>query len=627
MIRMLVARPRRHLRLDARLPCLLLRWLLLLCHRRVVPEGLARPRSQKGETVSSTAQEHRTSLPELRHTAAHVLAYAVQDLFPDAKPTIGPAIENGFYYDFDRKEPFTPEDLERLERRMHEIIRANYEMTGQAVTREEAIERFRDNPYKVEIAREIPPNERITLYSIGDFTDLCRGGHAHTTGEIGAVKLTTVAGAYWRGDEKNPMLQRIYGTAWYSKEELDAYLLQLEEAAKRDHRKLGQELDLYSVEEEAGGGLIFWHPKGAIVRGIVENFIREGLRQRGYQPVVTPHIVHEKIFEISGHLENYAENMFGALEVEEQRFRLKPMNCPGHILIYKSHARSYRDLPIRFSEFGTVYRFERSGVLHGLTRVRGFTQDDAHLFCMPDQLQGEFEQTLDEAIRLMNAFGFEGVEYVLSKREELQRGETDPIAEAAIRQALESHGLPYTVDEGGGAFYGPKLDINVRDAIGRKWQLGTVQVDFVLPKRFDLKYRASDGADHTPVMIHRALAGSMERFFGILIEHYGGNFPAWLAPIQAVVAPISEHQLEYGRHVRDALHKRGFRVELDESNEKLGYKIRHWKTQKVPYILVVGKQETADGTVNVNERGIEEKRTIPIDEFAKELQEKVDTKG
>ena len=576
--------------------------------------------------MSSTAEKRdRASLDELRHTAAHVLAYAVQDLFPDAKPTIGPAIENGFYYDFDRERPFTPEDLERLDARMQEIVGANYEMTGRQVTRDEAIERFKDNPYKVELARGIPDGEPITLYTIGEFTDLCRGGHAHTTGEIGGVKLMNVAGAYWRGDENNPMLQRIYGTAWHSRDELERYLQQLEEAAKRDHRKLGQELDLFSIEQDAGGGLIFWHPKGAIMRGIIENFIRDGLRERGYQPVVTPHVVHEKLYEISGHLENYGENMFGPLEVEEQRFRLKPMNCPGHILIYKSHLRSYRDLPIRFSEFGTVYRFERSGVLHGLTRVRGFTQDDAHLFCMPDQLQGEFEQTLDEALRLMHAFGFPDLEYFLSRREPGQREDTDAIAEDAIRKALESRGLPYSIDEAGGAFYGPKLDINVRDAIGRKWQLGTVQVDFVLPRRFGLTYRGSEG-EETPVMIHRALAGSMERFFGILIEHYGGNFPAWIAPVQAVIAPISEHQLEYGKQVRDALHKRGFRVHLDESNEKLGYKIRHWKTQKVPYILVAGKQEAAEGTVNVNERGIDEKRTISIEAFAAELQEKVDSK-
>ncbi|HKE36275.1 MAG TPA: threonine--tRNA ligase [Candidatus Baltobacteraceae bacterium] len=570
--------------------------------------------------------DHRTPLPELRHTAAHVLAYAVQDLFPDAKPTIGPAIENGFYYDFDRDEPFTPDDLARLEARMNEIVKADYAMTGREVTRDEAIDAFKRNQYKVELARDIPEGQPITLYTIGEFTDLCRGGHAHSTGEIGAVKLTSVAGAYWRGDEHNPMLQRIYGTAWYDQAELDAYLHQIEEAQKRDHRKLGVELDLYSIEENAGGGLIFWHPKGAIVRGLIEEFIRQGLRERGYQPVVTPHVVSEKLYEISGHLDNYAQNMFGPLEVEEQRFRLKPMNCPGHILIYQSRLRSYRDLPIRFSEFGTVYRFERSGVLHGLTRVRGFTQDDAHLFCEPEQLQGEFEQTLDEALRLMKAFNFTDFEYVLSTREEHMRTETDPIAEDAIVRALDKYRLPYSVDAGGGAFYGPKLDINVRDAIGRKWQLGTVQVDFVLPKKFDLKYRGSDSADHTPVMIHRALAGSLERFFGIVIEHFGGAFPAWLAPVQAVVTPISEHQVEYAREVAARLHGMGFRVDVDASNEKLGYKIRHWKTQKVPYILVVGKQEAAEGTVNVNERGLEEKRTISVAAFAEELHAAIEAK-
>jgi threonyl-tRNA synthetase len=577
--------------------------------------------------MSEALPPHAASLPALRHTAAHVLAYAVQELFPDAKPTIGPSIENGFYYDFDRKEPFTPDDLAALEARMAKIIAADYEMTGREVTRPQAIERFAGNPYKVELATEIPEGQPITLYTIGEFTDLCRGGHAHRTGEIGAVKLTSVAGAYWHGDEHNPMLQRIYGTAWHTQEELDAYLVQIEEAQKRDHRKLGAELDLFSIEDDAGGGLVFWHPKGAIVRGIIEQFIRTGLHDRGYQPVVTPHIVSEKLYDISGHLENYAHGMFGALEVEEQRFRLKPMNCPGHILIYRGQPRSYRDLPIRYAEFGTVYRYERSGVLHGLTRVRGFTQDDAHLFCTPDQLQAEFEQTLDEALRLMKAFGFAQFEYFLSTREAKLRTQTDPIAEDAIRRALERYELPYQIDEGGGAFYGPKLDINVRDAIGRKWQLGTVQVDFVLPERFELKYRGNDGADHRPVMIHRALAGSLERFFGILIEHFGGAFPAWLAPAQAVLAPISEHQIEYAREVKARLDDLGFRVSVDESNEKLGYKIRHWKTQKVPYILVVGKQEAADGTVNVNERGIEDKRTISIAAFADELRRKVETRG
>jgi threonyl-tRNA synthetase len=572
--------------------------------------------------MTAPPSDANLTIEALRHTAAHVLAYAVQDLFPEAKPTIGPAIENGFYYDFDRTVPFTPEDLTKLEQRMREIVDADYEMTGRRVTRDEAIERFRDNPYKVEIVGEIPEGDPITLYTIGAFTDLCRGGHAHSTGAIKALKLMNVAGAYWRGDEHKPMLQRIYGTAFERQQELDDYLTFLEEAAQRDHRKLGPELGLYSVEEEAGGGLVFWHPKGTVVRGLVETFIREGLTERGYQPVVTPHVVHEKLYEISGHLENFAHGMFGPIEVEGQRFRLKPMNCPGHILIYKSLGRSYRDLPIRFSEFGTVYRFERSGTLHGLTRVRGFTQDDAHLFCTPEQLRGEFEQTLDEALRLMKAFAFDDFEYFLSTRE--QRGPTDEIAEAAIRSALESHDLPYQIDEGGGAFYGPKLDINLHDAIGRKWQLGTVQVDFILPERFELKDRGADDAYHRPVMIHRALAGSMERFFGVLIEHFAGNFPAWIAPIQAVVAPISEHQLEYARTVAVQLRGKGFRIELDESNEKLGYKIRHWKTQKVPYILVVGRTEAADGTVAVNERGSEAKRPpITVDAFAEELAEVV----
>jgi len=581
-------------------------------------EALPRASAKPSRVISDMS----TTIEALRHTAAHVLAYAVQDLFPEAKPTIGPSIESGFYYDFDRGTPFTPDDLAKLEARMREIVASNYEMTGEAVTREVAIERFKDNPYKVEMAREIPEGTPITLYTIGGFTDLCRGGHAHATGEIKALKLMSVAGAYWRGDEHKPMLQRIYGTAFPTQTALDEYLAFLEEAAKRDHRKLGMELGLYSVEEDAGGGLIFWHPKGALVRGIVEDFIRDGLRERGYLPVVTPHIVSEKLFETSGHLENFAHSMFGPIEVEGQRFRLKPMNCPGHILIYRSEGRSYRDLPLRYSEFGTVYRFERSGTLHGLTRVRGFTQDDAHLFCTPEQLQAEFESTLDEALRLMEAFQFTEFEYFLSTREE--RGPTDEIAESAIRNALESHNLPYKVDEGGGAFYGPKLDINLHDAIGRKWQLGTVQVDFILPERFDLSYRGSDGGDHRPVMIHRALAGSMERFFGVLIEHFGGNFPAWLAPTQAVIAPISEHQLDYAYGVRDELRKQGFRIDVDPSNEKLGYKIRHWKTQKVPYILVVGKAEAADGLVSVNQRGVEVKReAISVAAFAAELREAI----
>lgn len=567
-------------------------------------------------------------LATIRHTAAHVLAHAVKDLFPETLVTIGPATEQGFYYDFSRPAPFVPDDLPRIEARMNELIKANLPVQLETVSRDGAVERFRalGEHYKVEIIESIPAGDAITLYSIGEFTDLCRGPHVARTGDVGAVKLLSIAGAYWRGDEKNAMLQRIYGTAFGTPAELEAYLQQLEEAQKRDHRKLGRELDLFSIEEDAGGGLVFWHPRGAAVRGVIENFIREGLAERGYQQVVTPHVVSEKLYAISGHLENFAHGMFGPLDVEGQRFRLKPMNCPGHILIYRSGLRSYRDLPLRYAEFGTVYRFERSGTLHGLTRVRGFTQDDAHLFCTPEQLQGEFEQTVDEALRMVRAFGFDEITYFLSTRE--KRGATDDIAEAAIRGALESRGLPYTVDEGGGAFYGPKLDINLRDAIGRPWQLGTVQVDFVLPERFGLSYRGSDGGEHRPVMIHRALAGSIERFFGVLIEHYGGNFPAWLAPVQAAILPISEQQLEYGRALQAQLKAAGIRVELDASNEKLGYKIRHWKTQKIPYLLVIGKAEAADGTVAVNERGVEEKRPpVTIAAFIDEIKERIRTRS
>ena len=421
-------------------------------------------------------------LDTIRHTAAHLLAHAVKDLYPETLVTIGPATETGFYYDFSRPVPFTPEDLLKIDARMKELVAADLPVTREVIDRASAIEKFKalGETYKVELIESIPAGDEITLYTIGDFTDLCRGPHVARTGEVGVVKVLSVAGAYWRGDEHNAMLQRIYGTAFPTQAELDAFLAFLEEAAKRDHRKLGVELGLFSIEEDAGGGLVFWHPKGAIVRGLIEDFIREGLRERGYQPVVTPHIVHEKLYETSGHLENFAHGMFGPIEVENQRFRLKPMNCPGHILIYRSEPRSYRDLPLRYSEFGTVYRFERSGTLLGLTRVRGFTQDDAHIFCTPEQLQHEFEQTLDEALRMMQAFKFTDFEYFLSTRED--RGPTDPTAEAAIRSALESRGLAYEVDEGGGAFYGPKLDINLHDAIGRRWQLGTVQVDFVLPE-------------------------------------------------------------------------------------------------------------------------------------------------
>jgi len=570
-------------------------------------------------------------LGHLRHTAAHVLAHAVVDLFGDGvKLAIGPAIDSGFYYDFLKDTPFVPEDLARIERRMRELVDQGLSMEGKPIgrTEAEAYYRQRNQPFKLDILRDIPPSEPLTMYTIGGFTDLCRGGHVHSSKEIGGLKLLSIAGAYWRGDEKNPMLQRIYGTAFPTQAELDAYLKQLAEAEKRDHRKLGKELDLFSIHEEAGPGLIFWHAHGGRVRAIVEDYIRGELRGRGYEPVYTPHMASERLFAISGHLENYADSMFGPMDVEEQRYRVKPMNCPGHIMIYKSRQRSYRDLPLRLAEFGTVYRYERSGVLHGLLRVRGFTQDDAHLFCTPDQLQAEFESTAAAALAVLRAFQFADYTAYVSTRPEKYMG--DPATwdrfTAAIRQACEKMNLPYETDEEGGVFYGPKLDIKVRDAIGREWQLSTVQVDFNLPERFDLNYIGADGAEHRPVMIHRALLGSLERFFGVLIEHYAGAFPAWLAPVQAAVLPIADEQADYGASILRTLSERGFRAELDASNERLQKKIRTWQMRKVPYMLVAGKSELAAQQVNVRGRdGAQAMMTV--DEFAAKLSAEVAAKS
>ena len=562
-------------------------------------------------------------LGQLRHTAAHLLAHAVVDLFgPEVKLAIGPAVENGFYYDFLKDTPFVPEDLPRIEARMRELIGQDLKMTGRPVTREEAAAYYRERrqPFKVELLDAIPPDEPVTMYTIGSFTDLCRGGHVGSSREVGAVKLLTIAGAYWRGDERNPMLQRIYGTAFPTQAEVDAYLHALEEAERRDHRKLGKELDLFSIQEEAGPGLVFWHPNGGRVRAVIEDFVRDELRKRGYEPVYTPHLVHESVFATSGHLQTYAENMFGPMVVEDQRYRAKPMNCPGHILVYKSQQRSYRDLPLRLAEFGTVYRYERSGVMHGLLRVRGFTQDDAHLFCTPEQLQLEFENSVDAALAILKAFQFNDYRIFVSTRPENALG--DPAiwerATDAIKAACENARLPYLIDEGGGAFYGPKLDINVRDAIGREWQLSTVQVDFNLPDRFALTYVGADGAEHRPVMIHRALLGSLERFFGVLIEHYAGAFPVWIAPVQAIVLPIADAQVPYARTIVSALQQAGFRAEADESNERLQKKIRTQQARKIPYMLVVGKNEAAAGEVNVRTR-TGEQTAMPLTKFIEQL--------
>jgi threonyl-tRNA synthetase len=559
------------------------------------------------------------------------LAHAVVDLYgDDVKLAIGPAIENGFYYDFLKSTPFVPEDLPAIEARMREIIRSDVAMTGRPISRAEAqaYYRKREQPFKLDILAGIPEDEPLTMYTIGTFTDLCRGGHLERSSQVGAIKLLSLAGAYWRGDEKNPMLQRIYGTAFATQAQLDEYLKQLEEAEKRDHRRLGKELDLFSIEESAGPGLIFWHPAGGRVRDVIEDFIRGELRQRGYEPVYTPHVVREALFATSGHLQTFGESMFGPLELDEERYRIKPMNCPGHILIYQSRPRSYRDLPLRLAEFGTVYRDERSGTLLGLMRVRMITMDDAHLFVTPDQLQQEFENTVDAALTVLKAFKFDDYKMFVSTKPEKALGD-DALwerATKAIMAACDHAGLMYEIDEGGGAFYGPKLDIKVRDAIGREWQLSTVQVDFNLPQRFNLTYTGPDGAEHQPVMIHRALCGSLERFMGVLIEHYAGAFPAWLAPVQAVVLPIAEDQIPYAERVAASLASAGFRVEVDRSNERLQKKIRNQQLRKVPYMLVVGKSEIAEGKVNVRSRSGDQESMTP-EAFAVKLAEEVASKA
>lgn len=577
--------------------------------------------------TATSAPTATRDLAALRHTAAHLLAHAVIDLFgEDVKLAIGPAIENGFYYDFLKDTPFVPEDLPRLEARMRELIAAGLHMEGRPVERAEA-ERYyreRNQPFKLEILASIPESEPITMYTIGTFTDLCRGGHVDNSRDVGAVKLLSIAGAYWRGDEHNPMLQRIYGTAFPTQAELDAYLAQLAEAERRDHRKLGRELDLFSIQDEAGPGLIFWHPKGGAVRRQMEDWLHEELVRRGYELVYTPHVMRLGLWEQSGHTGFYRDNMFSPIAVDKDRYQLKPMNCPGHILIYKSRLRSYRELPVRLAELGTVYRYERSGVLHGLLRVRGFTQDDAHIFCRPDQIEAEIAECVEFAREVLRVFGFERYEVELSARDPARPGEyagTDEEwrrAEDALVTTLQRMDIPFRRQPGEAVFYGPKIDVKLVDAIGRPWQLTTVQFDFNLPRRFGLAYIAEDGSQQTPLMVHRALWGSAERFFGVLIEHYAGAFPVWLAPVQAVVLPITDDQLAYARSVAAALRAAGFRVELDDSNERLQKKIRTHQMQKVPYMLVVGKSEAAANTVNVRSRSGDQ-AALGLEDFSRRL--------
>jgi len=564
---------------------------------------LAAPLPESGE-IALVPKESPEGLEILRHSASHVMADAVRRLFPDVRLAIGPAIEDGFYYDFDLSHKLTEADLRRIESEMEKIVRSDEPFRRFELTRAEALEQVRAHGeiYKQEMIEELD-EEKISFYTHGRFTDMCRGPHLQRTGQIGPFKLLSVAGAYWRGDERRPMLQRIYGTCFWTRQALEAHLKALEEAKARDHRVLGRQLGLFSVDEEIGPGLILWHPRGATIRHIIEDFWREEHFRRGYQLVYTPHIASERIYERSGHLENYAENMYAPMEIEHRPYRLKPMNCPGHIRIYQSRTRSYRDLPIRLAELGTVYRYERSGVLHGMLRVRGFTQDDAHIFCTPDQLASEVLGVLDLVDVMMSAFGYTYRLFLATRPEKYLGTEAEwEAATAALRRALEQRGQPYEVDEGGGVFYAPKIDVKLRDAIGREWQGPTIQVDLNLPKRFGVAYVGPDNREHEAVMIHRTVLGSMERFVGGLVEHYAGAFPLWLAPEQVRVLPISDSHVAYAREVAGRLRAEGFRVTTDASNEKIGARIRAATLDKVPYMVIVGGREVAAGTVAVRHR-------------------------
>jgi len=557
-------------------------------------------------------------LERVRHSLSHILAEAVLDEFPEARLGIGPAIDTGFYYDFELPRSLTPEDLETIEERMRQIIREGRTFRRREISRDEARRIFADQPYKLELIEELPDGEPISIYTQGNFTDLCRGPHVQSTDEIAqeGFKLLSVAGAYWRGDEHNPMLQRIYGTAWLTESDLRAYLEHLEEVERRDHRRLGRELDLFSADQDIGAGLILWHPNGGIVRHEIEEFWYAEHLKRGYQLVYTPHIASERVFRISGHLESYADMMYSPMDIEGQPYRVKPMNCPGHVKIFQSRTRSYRDLPMRFAELGTVYRFERSGTLHGMLRVRGFTQDDAHLFCRPDQLTQEVHGVLDLTLFMMETFGYTYKAYLATRPEKyIGSDEQWEFATESLRQVLEERGLDYEVDEGGGVFYAPKIDIKLWDALGREWQGPTCQVDLNLPERFDIVYVGEDGAEHRVVMIHRTVLGSMERFVGGLIEHYGGAFPVWLAPIQVALVPIADRHHEYSRTVASTLSESGLRVDLDDSATRMGAKIRRAQLQKVPYMLVIGDREMEGNTVAVRLRTGEDLGAMPLADF------------
>ncbi len=564
------------------------------------------------------------ALQVFRHSSAHLMAAAVLELFPETKLGHGPPTDTGFFYDFYRPTPFTPEDLEKIEKKMQELVEKDIPYARDFLPRQEGLERFKSEGDFMKchfIEQFTAPDEKISLYRTGKFVDFCRGPHIPSTGKIKAFKLLNIAGAYWLGDEKNPQLQRIYGTSFYSKKELDDYLHKLEEAKRRDHRLLGKQLDLFSIQELAGPGLIFWHPKGGIMRKTMEDWLRDEYLKRGYSLVFTPHVARVDLWKTSGHEGYYAENMFTPMKLDDADYRIKPMNCPFHILIYKDQLRSYRDLPVRLGELGTVYRYERSGVMHGLMRVRGFTQDDAHIFCTPQQIEDEVVGCMDFALAVLSTFGFTEYQVELStwdpkdRKNFLGSDEQWELANRSLENALKRRNVQYKIIPGEAAFYGPKIDVKLVDAIGRLWQLSTIQFDFNLPQRFDLEYVGEDGQRHQPLMVHRALWGSVERFFGVLIEHYAGAFPLWLSPVQVVVVPISERHHEYAEKVGAQLREAGARVHVDSRNEKMNAKIREHALQKVPYIAVVGDKEAQAGSVNVRTRGKDKTDDMPAVEF------------
>jgi len=591
---------------------------------------------QEDVALQLLTEKDPDTLKVVRHSAAHVLATAVLELFPETKLGHGPATDSGFFYDFYRPTPFTPEDLKLIEGRMAEVVARDEKFVREWEPREKGLARFHaDNDFmKIHfIERFTKPGEDISLYRNGAFVDFCRGPHVPSTGRVKAFKVLNLAGAYWLGDEKNPQLQRIYGTAFFSKKELDEHFAKLEEAAKRDHRVLGKQLDLFSIQEIAGAGLIFWHPKGAIIRKTMEDWMRDECIRRGYDLVYTPHVMRTQLWKTSGHEGFYAQNMYTPMELDDADYRLKPMNCPGHILIFKNSPKSYRDLPVRLAELGNVYRYERSGTMHGLLRVRGFTQDDAHIFCTPEQIEDEVVACIDFAQSVLTTFGFAEFKVELStwdpKDRQSYAGSDDKWALAinSLESALKRKGIPYKTIPGEAAFYGPKIDVKLVDVLGRLWQLSTVQFDFNLPARFELEYVGEDGERHQPVMVHRALFGSVERFFGVLIEHYAGAFPLWLAPVQIGIVPISERHQAYAEKVQLQLQEAGFRVELDSRNEKMNAKIRDFTMQKVPYVLVVGDKEAEANAVSVRTRGRGDQGSVPLDAFVSKIQELVASKS